>query len=171
MAPAALLSASQSRCLSGAACSTTGRGVAAPAAASSSLRRRAGDRVRRAVVAPSPSFARRRPPRHCAAPLLPPRATFFDQAWGTQIDGQSLASQLFSLSLLPYLGFLYHLRKPEARAPPLVLAGFWFLLVFVFATIPAGIYGEGGGWPDFWRGRACVFWREISPRDWTRVHS
>lgn len=28
------------------------------------------------------------------------------------------------------------------QAPPLVFGGFAFLLAFVFATIPAGIYGE-----------------------------
>eukprot|EP00879_Flechtneria_rotunda_P006419 GHRR01006744.1.p1 GENE.GHRR01006744.1~~GHRR01006744.1.p1 ORF type:complete len:185 (+),score=61.65 GHRR01006744.1:55-555(+) len=65
----------------------------------------------------------------------------FDQAWGTQIDEQSLASQLFALSLFPYLGFLYHLSK-SGKAPKLVLFGFWFLLAFVGATIPAGIYAK-----------------------------
>jgi hypothetical protein len=105
----------------------------------------AADRRRRSPRAPTPALvAVATPtPRRRLAPA--PAATFFDQAWGTQIDGQSLASQLFSLSLLPYLGFLYHLRKPEAKTPPLVFGGFCFLLVFVFATIPAGIYGEGLG--------------------------
>jgi hypothetical protein len=146
MAPAALLQQQQQqrgcvtasalppRPLSGAACSTSGRALAARA-------------DRRADIAPAPTLRRaptlppsRRSPTQTTT--LTPRATFFDQAWGTQIDGQSLASQLFSVSLLPYLGFLYHLRKREAKAPPLVAAGFAFLLVFVFATIPAGIYGE-----------------------------
>ena len=52
---------------------------------------------------------------------------------------QGLASQLFAASLIPYLAFLYVLRK--AQGPPLTFFGFAFLLVFVFATIPAGIYG------------------------------
>ena len=52
---------------------------------------------------------------------------------------QGLASQLFAASLFPYLAFLYNLRR--AKGPPLTFFGFSFLLVFVFATIPAGIYG------------------------------
>lgn len=54
---------------------------------------------------------------------------------------QSLASQLFAASLFPYLAFLYYLTK-SGKAPRLVLGGFYFLLAFVGATIPAGIYGE-----------------------------
>ncbi len=50
-------------------------------------------------------------------------------------------SQLFALSLFPYLGFLYFLtRTPET--PRLALIGFYSLLVFVAVTIPAGIYAE-----------------------------
>ncbi len=45
------------------------------------------------------------------------------------------------MSLFPYLGFLYHLTK-SGKAPKLTLFGFYFLLAFVGATIPAGIYGE-----------------------------
>lgn len=56
------------------------------------------------------------------------------------IDG--LAAQFFALSLFPYLGFLYFLNKEEVKCPPLVNFGFRFLLVFVFATIPAGIYAK-----------------------------
>lgn len=135
------------RASSGAACSTSGRPALVFAAAAADADRHDPARRRRPPLlrAPTPMLS---PPRHrrpTTTPSTRPRATFFDQAWGTQIDGQSLASQLFSLSLLPYLGFLYHLRKPETKAPPLVLFGFCFLLVFVFATIPAGIYGEGGG--------------------------
>jgi len=53
---------------------------------------------------------------------------------------QSLASNLFASSIIPYAGFLYHLSK-SGKTPPLVLFGFRFLLVFVFSTIVAGIYG------------------------------
>ena len=53
---------------------------------------------------------------------------------------QSLAPQLFAVSLFPYLAFLLFLTKPEVKAPRLALGGFYFLLVFVGATIPAGIY-------------------------------
>lgn len=69
------------------------------------------------------------------------RITPFDQAWGTQIDGQSLASQLFAASLFPYLTFLFFLHR-SGKAPKLTLIGFYFLLAFVGATIPAGIYAK-----------------------------
>jgi hypothetical protein len=52
-----------------------------------------------------------------------------------------LASQLFAASLFPYLAFLFFLTK-SGKAPRLMLGGFYFLLAFVGATIPAGIYGE-----------------------------
>jgi hypothetical protein len=52
-----------------------------------------------------------------------------------------LASQLFAASLFPYLAFLFFLTK-SGKAPRLTLGGFYFLLAFVGATIPAGIYGE-----------------------------
>lgn len=42
------------------------------------------------------------------------------------------------------LGFLYHLTRSK-QSPPLALFGWYFLLAFVFATIPAGIYGEEAG--------------------------
>lgn len=53
-------------------------------------------------------------------------------------------------SLPPYpvpadLGFLYHLTRSK-QSPPLALFGWYFLLAFVFATIPAGIYGEAPTW-------------------------
>lgn len=57
------------------------------------------------------------------------------------IDSQSIASQLFALSLFPYLGFLYFITKSNS-APKLTLFGFYFLLAFVGATIPAGIYAK-----------------------------
>ena len=46
----------------------------------------------------------------------------------------------FGTSIVPYSVFLYFLQKSK-QAPPLLLFGFYFLLVFVFATIPAGIIG------------------------------
>ena len=64
----------------------------------------------------------------------------FDQAWGP--SATSIAPQLFALSLFPYLGFLYHLTRSGKIVPRLTLFGFYFLLAFVGATIPAGIYGE-----------------------------
>lgn len=72
-----------------------------------------------------PACHSRRPPPH---PLPPP-------------PPQSLAAQLFAASLLPYLGFLYHLTR-SGKAPRTVLFGFYFLLAFVGATIPAGIYAK-----------------------------
>ncbi|KAK2966499.1 hypothetical protein RJ640_019028 [Escallonia rubra] len=62
-------------------------------------------------------------------------------------DSQSvLASQLFAVSLFPYLGFLYFITKSKS-APKLTLFGFYFLLVFVGATNDSSIYtGTGGGY-------------------------
>ena len=54
---------------------------------------------------------------------------------------QSIAPQLFAFSLFPYLAFLFFLTKTD-KVPKLTLIGFYFLLAFVFVTIPAGIYGE-----------------------------
>lgn len=53
----------------------------------------------------------------------------------------TLPQNLFAVSIIPYAGFLYHLHRSK-QAPPLTLFGFYFLLAFVFATIPAGIFGE-----------------------------
>ncbi|XP_050269033.1 uncharacterized protein LOC126713340 [Quercus robur] len=61
--------------------------------------------------------------------------------WAPNIDSQSIASQLFAFSLFPYLGFLYFITKSKS-APKLTLFGFYFLLAFVGATIPAGIYAK-----------------------------
>ncbi|KAJ4951523.1 hypothetical protein NE237_028355 [Protea cynaroides] len=61
--------------------------------------------------------------------------------WAPTIDSQSVASQLFAVSLFPYLGFLYFITKSQS-APKLTLFGFYFLLAFVGATIPAGIYAK-----------------------------
>ncbi|XP_057864526.1 uncharacterized protein LOC131072404 isoform X2 [Cryptomeria japonica] len=69
----------------------------------------------------------------------PPRAVMMDP-WAPSMDSQSIASQLFAVSLFPYLGFLYYITKSKS-APPLTQFGFYFLLAFVGATIPAGIYG------------------------------
>ena len=54
---------------------------------------------------------------------------------------QELATNIFSTSIFPYSAFLYFLTKSK-KTPPLALFGFYFLLVFVFATIPAGVIGE-----------------------------
>jgi len=48
---------------------------------------------------------------------------------------------LFAISLFPYLGFLWFLRR-SPQTPKIALWGFYFLLVFVLVTIPAGIYAE-----------------------------
>ncbi len=48
---------------------------------------------------------------------------------------------LFALSLFPYLGFLWFITQCD-RTPRLALIGFYVLLVFVFVTIPAGIYAK-----------------------------
>lgn len=53
-----------------------------------------------------------------------------------------LAVQFFGASLFPYLAFLYFLNRKEVECPPVANFGFRFLLVFVFATIPAGIYAK-----------------------------
>ena len=66
-------------------------------------------------------------------------------AWsvnGPTIDAADIASSLFAVSLFPYLALLYFLSRPETKTPPLGNFGFQFLLVFVFATIPAGIYAK-----------------------------
>jgi len=56
------------------------------------------------------------------------------------VDSEATVAQLFAVSLFPYLAFLVLLR--QAQAPALAWNGFAFLLVFVFATIPAGIYAK-----------------------------
>ncbi|KMZ66584.1 hypothetical protein ZOSMA_292G00020 [Zostera marina] len=60
---------------------------------------------------------------------------------GMVVDSQSIASELFAFSLFPYLGFLYLMTKSKS-APNLTLFGFYFLLAFVGATVPAGIYAK-----------------------------
>jgi len=66
-------------------------------------------------------------------------------AWsvsGNTLASEDLASSLFAVSLFPYLAFIYFLSRPETKTPKLANFGFQFLLVFVFATIPAGIYAK-----------------------------
>lgn len=73
---------------------------------------------------------RRRAPRKAAVVrcgLLPV------DPWAPTMDSQSVASQLFAVSLFPYLGFLYFMTRSKT-APGLTLFGFYFLLVFVGAT-------------------------------------
>lgn len=53
-----------------------------------------------------------------------------------------LATQFFAASLFPYLAFLYFISKKDVACPPIANFGFRFLLVFVAATIPAGIYAK-----------------------------
>ncbi len=53
--------------------------------------------------------------------------------WNPNTDSQGIASSLFASSLLPYLGFLYHITKSKT-SPKLTLFGFYFLLAFVGAT-------------------------------------
>lgn len=48
---------------------------------------------------------------------------------------------LFSLSLFPYLGFLWFLTR-SGQTPRLALIGFYGTLVFVAVTIPVGIYAQ-----------------------------
>ena len=48
---------------------------------------------------------------------------------------------LFAISLFPYLGFLWFVTRSE-KMPRLALIGFYVLLIFVFITIPAGIYAK-----------------------------
>ena len=53
--------------------------------------------------------------------------------WNPSVASQSIAPTVCSISLFPYLGFLYHLTKSNT-APRITLGGFYFLLVFVGAT-------------------------------------
>lgn len=48
---------------------------------------------------------------------------------------------LFAVSLFPYLGFLWFMTR-SGKFPRLAVRGFYFLLVFVAVTIPAGIYAK-----------------------------
>jgi hypothetical protein len=71
------------------------------------------------------------------------RALDLNTAWSpSALDSAALAPQLFAVSLLPYLVFLFLASKEEVKMPKMTLFGFGFLLVFVGATIPAGIYAK-----------------------------
>ena len=62
-------------------------------------------------------------------------------AWsvnGINLNSADTASGFFAASLFPYLALLFFLSKPETKIPKISFYGFVFLLVFVFATIPAG---------------------------------
>eukprot|EP01038_Epipyxis_sp_PR26KG_P011458 gene11458-15350_t len=66
-------------------------------------------------------------------------------AWsvnGNTLYSSDIASSLFGFSLFPYLLLLYFLSRSATATPALANKGFQFLLVFVFATIPAGIYAK-----------------------------
>ncbi|CAM9586682.1 unnamed protein product, partial [Discosporangium mesarthrocarpum] len=68
-------------------------------------------------------------------------------AWSVTSVTSDLSAEIFQASLVPYLAFLFFLSRPETKAPKGGTFGFAFLLVFVVATIPAGIiakvkYGE-----------------------------
>ncbi|KAK3228008.1 hypothetical protein Dsin_007870 [Dipteronia sinensis] len=63
--------------------------------------------------------------------------------WTLNIDSENnIASQLLSfLSLFPYIGFLYFISRSKST-PKLTLFGFYFLLAFVGAAVPAGLYAK-----------------------------
>jgi hypothetical protein len=66
-------------------------------------------------------------------------------AWsvnGATLTSTDTAASLFGASLFPYLVLLFFLSRPETKTPRLGNFGFQFLLAFVFATIPAGIYAK-----------------------------
>lgn len=95
---------------------------------------------------PAPPAALRpsRPLRAWDASLLTAAADGVN-AWsvaGPTLNSQDIASSLFAVSLFPYLAFLYLLENPRSQTPGLAKFGFQFLLFFVFATIPAGIYAK-----------------------------
>ncbi|XP_062180716.1 uncharacterized protein LOC133885094 isoform X2 [Phragmites australis] len=92
---------------------------------------------------------RRRAPRRAAVVrcgLLPV------DPWAPTMDSQSVASQLFAVSLFPYLGFLYFMTRSKT-APGLTLFGFYFLLAFVGATTKVH-YGTSLSNVDFLHGSA-----------------
>jgi len=124
-------------CLCGVRCDSRGwaRGARLGPEPAAGLPRRAHAAGRRQALWQPSSRAR---PRQ-AGRALPD----FSTAWGTSLDldAQSVAANLFAASIVPYSAFLYFLHRSRA-APPLALFGFYFLLVFVFGTIPAGIYAK-----------------------------
>jgi len=54
---------------------------------------------------------------------------------------QQIAGDLFAASIFPYGAFLWFAHK-SGRFPKLTMFGFYFLLVFVGGSIPAGIYAK-----------------------------
>ncbi|GFP79328.1 hypothetical protein PHJA_000076300 [Phtheirospermum japonicum] len=64
-----------------------------------------------------------------------------DDSWAQNVDYSVITSQLSAISLIPYMGFLYFITKSNS-APRLTLFEFYFLLAFVAAAIPAGIYAK-----------------------------
>lgn len=71
--------------------------------------------------------------------------TSIANAWsvsGETLNSADFASTLFAASLFPYLAFLWLLSRSQTKTPTGVNQGFQFLLVFVFLTIPAGIYAK-----------------------------
>lgn len=80
-------------------------------------------------------------PEQFHEPPIPPPQSLSPSSLDPVPLPQSLAPQLFAMSLFPYLAFLYFLTK-SGKTPRLTLIGFYFLLAFVGATIPAGIYGR-----------------------------
>jgi len=58
------------------------------------------------------------------------------------VQAADLSPVFFSASLFPYLAFLFFLSRPEVKLPRGALVGFATLLLFVAATIPAGIYAK-----------------------------
>ena len=61
--------------------------------------------------------------------------------WSNMLAGILTKENLFAASLFPYLGFLWFMTRSKLT-PRLALVGFYMLLVFVAATIPAGIYAK-----------------------------
>lgn len=54
----------------------------------------------------------------------------------------SVSGSLFGISLFPWLSMLYFLGHPKTAAPRGVVFGLWYLLAFVFGSIPAAIFSE-----------------------------
>jgi len=83
-----------------------------------------------------------------ATRLSDPIADVAVDAWsvtgGTTLGAKfaGVETKLFQAGLLPYLVYLYFLGKDEARTPAASNFGARFLLLFVIATIPAGIVAK-----------------------------
>jgi len=68
--------------------------------------------------------------------------TYVDALGVSAAQWEQVEGGLFGASLVPYLGFLYFLQKPESACPRGTLFGFKFLLAFVFGTIPFAVYAK-----------------------------